>query len=249
MTLGGNEKGRDNDTHAYGDEDLEEDVPSLEAEHEHTPLKAVDAAFLDSDMVVEEMKRVALAALGHEVEEIKLEKDDGAIAKAFVILTFGEIRAFIDESAKSLVRRVSRREFETLTWVIYLLGKQYCASEFSAALNLIQHKSREIGVLFEDYEVVLTPTLAKTPVVSGALLDLLDASFCLVSTGVAHEAHPFCQINRFSASGPQEGLGCQSIPAAPLFAECLIVAELPRSTCSRLDRTRTPSSYSKRYLK
>ena len=111
MTLGGNDKGRDNDAHTYGDEDLEEDVPSLEAEHEHTPLKAVDAGFLDNDTVVEEMKRVALAALGHEVEEF----EEGAVSKAEVEheVELEEVRELegqdiIDDPVRMYLREIGR---------------------------------------------------------------------------------------------------------------------------------------------
>jgi len=108
-------------------------------------------------------------SLGHEVEEIKIEADTFAVARAFAILVFSEIRTFIEEAAVSMGRRVSRRDFESVTWVIYLLGKQYRASDFSGSLNLLQRKCREIGRLFNEYDVILTPTLAQPPVTTGTI--------------------------------------------------------------------------------
>jgi len=115
-------------------------------------------------------------SLGHELADIKPELQKmgerfsaDAISRAFIVLVFSEIRAFLQDSAASMGRRLSRQDFEDVTWVIYLLGKQYSASELSRAMNLIQLAGREIGELFSRYDVVLTPTLAQPPVEIGAL--------------------------------------------------------------------------------
>jgi amidase len=115
-------------------------------------------------------------SLGHELANIKTELDDikkrfsaQEVSRAFVVLVFSEIRAFLQDSSASLGRRISRRDFEAVTWVIYLLGKQYKAAELSRAMNLIQLAGREIGRMFTRYDVILTPTLAQPPVKIGAL--------------------------------------------------------------------------------
>ena len=115
-------------------------------------------------------------SLGHELVDIspELQKivekfDTEAISRAFIILVFSEIRAFLQDSSASLDRRLSRGDLEAVTWVIYLLGKQYKAAEVSRAMNLLQLAGREIGELFTRYDVVLTPTLAKPPIKIGEL--------------------------------------------------------------------------------
>jgi len=68
-----------------------------------------------------------------------------------------------------LNRKASFKDFEPSTWVLGLLGRQCRAPEFSKSLNLVQLTTRQIGEFFQKYDVMLTPTLAMPPLVTGAL--------------------------------------------------------------------------------
>jgi amidase len=114
--------------------------------------------------------------LGHQIADIKPELDaikkrfsGEEISRAFIVLIFSEIRAFLEDSSALLGRRLSRRDVEAITWVIYLLGRQYKAAELSRAVNRLQLVGREIGGLLTRYDVILTPTLAQPPIEIGAL--------------------------------------------------------------------------------
>ena len=109
------------------------------------------------------------ADLGHEVIEAAPQIDGKAFARAFMTLVCSETRASIEEAEVLLSCKASFRDFEPSTWVIALLGRQRRASEFSKSLNLIQLMGRQMGQFFEKYDVMLTPTLAMPPVVTGAL--------------------------------------------------------------------------------
>ncbi len=112
MTLGGNEKRREHHTSNYGDEDLEDDS-GLEAEHEHEhePLKDIHAAFLSDDIVVEELKHVALVGLGHGVdefgerEETKTEIEHEAEPEDVREL---EVQDMIDDPVRMYLREIGR---------------------------------------------------------------------------------------------------------------------------------------------
>jgi amidase len=80
-----------------------------------------------------------------------------------------ETRATIEEAEVLLNRKASFKDFEPSTWVLGLLGKQCRAPEFSKTLNVAQLTARQIGQFFEKYDVLLTPTLAMPPVVTGEL--------------------------------------------------------------------------------
>jgi amidase len=115
-------------------------------------------------------------SLGHEtvdarpeVDKLKKKYSEESVSRAFIILVFSEIRAFLQDAAESMNRKLTPRDFEAVTWVIYLLGKQYKAAELSRAMNLLQMMGREIGELFTRYDVVLLPTLAKPPIKIGEL--------------------------------------------------------------------------------
>jgi amidase len=107
--------------------------------------------------------------LGHEIVEITPQIDSSAIIEAFITLICVETKTLIEEVEILLGHRASFKDVEPVTWVMGLLGRQYRATEYSKALNSIQRMGRQIGDFFEKYDVMLTPTLAKPPLVTGEL--------------------------------------------------------------------------------
>ena len=107
--------------------------------------------------------------LGHEVIEAAPQIDGKAFARAFLTIVFVETRATIEESEMLLNRKASFKDFEPSTWALSLLGRRCRAPELSKSLNLAQLTARQIGEFFEKYDVLLTPTLAMPPVLTGAL--------------------------------------------------------------------------------
>ncbi len=107
--------------------------------------------------------------LGHEVIEAAPQIDGKAFARAFLTIVFVETRATIEEAEMLLNRKASFKDFEPSTWALSLLGRRCRAPELSKSLNLAQLTARQIGEFFEKYDVLLTPTLAMPPVLTGAL--------------------------------------------------------------------------------
>ncbi len=107
--------------------------------------------------------------LGHDIEERVPQIDGKGIVKAFLTLICVEARSLIEEAEVLLSHKASYKDVEPVTWVLGLLGRQCRAPEFYKALNLIQRMGRQMGDFFEKYDVMLTPTLAKPPLVTGEL--------------------------------------------------------------------------------
>jgi len=107
--------------------------------------------------------------LGHEVVEATPPIDGKAFARAFLTIVCVETRATIEEAEVLMSREASFKDFEPSTWVLALLGKRCRAPELSKSLNLVQLTARQIGEFFEKYDVLLTPTLAMPPLVTGSL--------------------------------------------------------------------------------
>jgi amidase len=107
--------------------------------------------------------------LGHQLVEAAPAIDGRAFARAFLTMVCGETRADIEEAEALLGRRATASDFEPVTWAVGLLGRQITAAEFSRALRLLKRTGREVGPFFEEYDVLLTPTLAEPPVPTGAL--------------------------------------------------------------------------------
>jgi amidase len=107
--------------------------------------------------------------LGHEVVEAAPPIDGKAFAEAFLAIVCVETRAVIEEAEILLKRKARFKDFELVTWVISLLGKQYRATTFSRSLNVVQSIGRKMGEFFEKYDALLTPTLAMPPLITGTL--------------------------------------------------------------------------------
>jgi amidase len=107
--------------------------------------------------------------LGHEVVEAAPQVDGRAFVRAFIVILSVETRATIEENEVLLNRKASPEDFESGTWRLGLLGKQFLATDFSRSLNLLQRMTRQIALFFQEYDVLLTPTLAKPPLVTGSL--------------------------------------------------------------------------------
>jgi amidase len=107
--------------------------------------------------------------LGHEVVEKAPQLDKTAFIRAFTVMLCAETRATIEEGEVVLNHKASPEDFESGTWRLGLLGKQFSAPDFSRSLNLLHRTARQIGWFFQKYDVLLTPTLSRPPLVTGSL--------------------------------------------------------------------------------
>jgi amidase len=107
--------------------------------------------------------------LGHEVEEAAPEIDGPGFLRAYLTLVCSETRTNIEAAETFLGRKATAREFEPATWILGLLGQKISAAELSRSLNLLRATGRQMGHFLENYDLLLTPTLALPPVVTGSL--------------------------------------------------------------------------------
>jgi amidase len=152
--------------------------------------------------------------LGHEVEEAAPPVDGKAFAEAFLAIVCVETNAVLEEAQLLLNRKAKFKDFELLTWVISQLGKQYRATKYSRALYMVQRISRVIGEFFEKYDVLLTPTLAAPPLVTGALKP--KGLLAVVMKLLAH-LNAGGIINRLSSKDALAEQFFSFIPYTPLF--------------------------------
>lgn len=111
--------------------------------------------------------------LGHEVEETTPEVgiDPQEFGKAFISQWAGYTGWVIDTLSKVTGRAPTANEFEPATWAIYHQGKEEVSSaDYLSGLQTLQLFSRDIGRFMVDYDVWLTPTMAKPPVPLGSFV-------------------------------------------------------------------------------
>ena len=110
-----------------------------------------------------------LESLGHHVEEASPPVDGEACAIAFVTILAGEIRAEIEAAAQLAGRPPRAADFEPATYSLGLLGRAISAAEYAIAARTLQLAARGMAPFFEQYDVLLTPTLAAPPALIGSL--------------------------------------------------------------------------------
>ena len=110
-----------------------------------------------------------LESLGHHVEEAAPPLDQEACAVAFATVIAVETAAEVDHLAQITQRRPHRRDFEPATYATALLGRTISGAAYAGAVRLLQMSARSMAPFFARHDVLLTPTLASPPALTGAL--------------------------------------------------------------------------------
>ncbi|MGK5093918.1 amidase [Deltaproteobacteria bacterium TL4] len=110
-----------------------------------------------------------LRNLGHHVIEQQPEYDGMALAKAYLMIYFGEVAADIAQIESDIGRPARCEDVEDATWTIGLLGRAYSARDFVISKRTWNDFARAMGTFHEKYDLYLTPTLAAPPVKTGEL--------------------------------------------------------------------------------
>jgi len=122
----------------------------------------------DATRAVEDAAKL-LEALGHRVEEATPKIDALQFAKDFVTIVATETAAGLVEAEQVVGRKAERHDFETATWLIAKLGGHISALELTLAERRIHAIARRTAAWFEDWDLLLTPTLALAPPLHYAL--------------------------------------------------------------------------------
>lgn len=110
-----------------------------------------------------------LVALGHEVVEAAPPVAREAFAVDFLTILAGEMRADLEETAEAAGVTLRAGDFDPQSFGLGLFGTALSAADFARASRRLFAAAREIGRFFEDYDVLMTPTLSRPPVHLGAL--------------------------------------------------------------------------------
>jgi amidase len=81
----------------------------------------------------------------------------------------GEARAEIEQIARLAQRKPKARDFEPATYLLGLLGRSTGAAAYVGAVRTLQLTARSTAPFFARFDVLLTPTLATPPALTGAL--------------------------------------------------------------------------------
>lgn len=107
--------------------------------------------------------------LGHAVEEIQLPVDPQQYFGAFGPVIAASTAHQIQSRERVLGRAVTENDLEPLIWERYQADRNNSAALYHESLRTLEKITRDIALLQERYDVLLSPTLTKPPVEIGKL--------------------------------------------------------------------------------
>jgi amidase len=110
-----------------------------------------------------------LSELGHELVEDAPEIEQERFALAFMTMVAAETRADIERAADTAGVKLSYGDFEPGTSALAMLGQSMSAGAYAKALNYLMTAGRKVNHFFENYDMLLTPTVGQPPFKTGAL--------------------------------------------------------------------------------
>ena len=127
-----------------------------------------------------------LRGLGHELVEAAPPFERETWMMAFMTIVAAETRGAIAEAGAAAGRALRFADFETATFVIGLLGQSWSAGDYAKAARYLQIWSRRVGEFFQDFDAMLTPTIAQPPILVGALRPTPVETAILAAVGHLH---------------------------------------------------------------
>jgi amidase len=122
-----------------------------------------------------ECKKAAIEAaklcesLGHRIEEQKPPIDHAIMREAFLNVINVSIARTLADAAKTLGRAVTENDVEPVTWVMSQQGRRVDVIAYSRAIATAHQIGLAMARFQQNYDVILSPTLAKPPVLLGVL--------------------------------------------------------------------------------
>lgn len=103
-----------------------------------------------------------LEELGHHVDIVALDfLDYGMFSHAFTAMWAANATGMLDSIAFMTGKELRQQEFEPMTWGLYEAGKQITGGQLVQCISILQIVGRGFGGFFQNYDVLLTPTLGQ----------------------------------------------------------------------------------------
>ncbi len=126
--------------------------------------KAWNGHAVDPECVAAVAKAAKLCeSLGHHLEEASPAIDEAARSKAVRIIVTSQTRAVLQRAVAVLGREATPEDVETITWGYAEFGRQFSASDYAGAIDVLHRTGRVVGRFFTRYDMLLTPTMCTPP--------------------------------------------------------------------------------------
>jgi amidase len=126
-----------------------------------TNLRTGEKVHPDNAFAAEDTAR-QLEELGHHVGEVRLDfLDYEMFSRAFTAIWAASATALLDTLSMMTGKELRQQDFEPMTWGLYETGKQITGGEYQQSMTLLQMVGRGFGGYFQNYDILLTPTLGQ----------------------------------------------------------------------------------------
>ena len=107
--------------------------------------------------------------LGHRVEEVTLPVDNALFRQSFLNVITVSMTRTLEDAAKILGHEVTENDVEAATWSMYKNGHKISSTAYSRSIAYMHQVGLVMAKFQEKYDVILSPTLAKPPILLGLL--------------------------------------------------------------------------------
>lgn len=101
--------------------------------------------------------------LGHIVEEAAPELDMEQAFQTMRLIWGANVGFAVRRRYEALAHEPNGAMLESLTWRLAEEGHRHTAAEYASAIQVIHRVGRAFARFFEDFDLLLTPTLARPP--------------------------------------------------------------------------------------
>ncbi|MBA2657437.1 MAG: amidase [Tatlockia sp.] len=165
-----------------------------------------------------------LKSMGHQIIRLPFSLDLDAISEVVITLIAANTWAEIESQQLFLNREVDKNELEPISWDFMMLGKAVSASQLIRARNHLYQLMRPLHELFNQVDMILTPALAKLPLVIGSLPTTLD---------FMQYQQKNIEFSPFTAIFNQAGLPAMTMP---VMRECKLPVAVQFAAAKNQDR-------------
>jgi amidase len=108
-------------------------------------------------------------SLGHTLEEAQPQLNTDALIMAYLTTVAAGAARSIEKVEETVGRRLRADEAELTTWFMAKIGRSFSALDLQRARDTILVESRKLASFFEQYDLLLTATMAHPPIRLGEL--------------------------------------------------------------------------------
>lgn len=132
-------------------------------------LEAFNGSEVDPDCLAAVADAAELCAgLGHDVEPVGVELDRESWGRASALIVTTSTRVTVEDRAKDLGREATPDDVERWTWRSATTDEA-TAGDYARAVRDVHAVGRQVNRYFEEYDVLLSPTMAVPPLELGRL--------------------------------------------------------------------------------